>query len=217
MFCHLAEVVIPHLSAYANQLTIKLEADINQFNSYTKRLQTIRREKAEKLLSGGGDDDDDNCDMFSDTSSMNSSRLSGSSRSSGKSTRSSKNRRKHERKLLSLKEGNPFEDIALVDALYNLTHKSYEQQAQMQEILKVLLAVELDADGVLLQKTYATLLATIKNALNLIWIPEMMVSGEVKAEEIMDFVKAQDEQHYAMISEYLLQIRLFWAKASKHC
>lgn len=165
-------------------------------------MQTIRKEKADKLLNGGGDDDDDNCDMFSDTSSMNSSRLSGSSRGSGKSTRSSKNRRKNERKLLSLKEGNPFEDIALVDALYNITHKSYEQQAQVRQILKALIDVELDAEGVLLQNTYASLLATIRNALNIIWIPDLMVSGEVKADEIMDFVRAQDEQHYAMISEY---------------
>lgn len=163
-------------------------------------MQTIRIEKANKLA--GGVEDDDDCDMFSDTSSMNSSRLTGSSRGSGKSTRSSKNRRKNERKLLSLKEGNPFEDIALVDALYNLTHRSFEQQSQVHELLKVLIDLELDVDGVQLQQTYADLLTTIRDSLNTIWIPEMMVSGEVKSDEIMEYVRAQDEQHYAMISEY---------------
>lgn len=153
-------------------------------------------------MANGIEDDVDDCDLFSDTSSMNSSRLTKSSRGSSRSTRSSKNRRKHERKLLSLKEGNPFEDIALIDALYNLVHKSYELQPQVRDILKVLIDLELDDEGVLLQKTFANLLTTIKDALNVIWIPEMMVSGEVKVEEIMDFVRAQDEQHYAMISEW---------------
>lgn len=178
----------------------RLEGDTTEFNSYVNRLQTIRKEKADKLANGIEDDVDD-CDLFSDTSSMNSSRLTKSSRGSNRSTRSSKNRRKHERKLLSLKEGNPFEDIALIDALYNLIHKSYELQPQVRDILKVLIDLELDDEGVYLQKTFANLLTTIKDALNVIWIPEMMVSGEVKVEEIMDFVKAQDEQHYAMISE----------------
>lgn len=187
------------MSAYINQLLTKIQADTNQFNAYVNRLQTIRKIKADRLVNGIEDDVDD-CDLFSDTSSMNSSRLTKSSRGSGKSTRSSKNRRKHERKLLSLKEGNPFEDIALIDALYNLIHKSYDQQAHIREILKTVINLELDAGGIELQKSFAHLLTIIKDALNVIWIPEMMVSGEVKVEEIMDFVKAQDEQHYAMIS-----------------
>lgn len=36
-----------------------------------------------------------------------------------RSSQSSKNRRKHERKLLSLKEGSPHEDVALMQALHN--------------------------------------------------------------------------------------------------
>lgn len=168
-------------------------------------MQTIRKEKSDKLQNGIEDDGDD-CDMFSDTSSMNSSRLSGgSSRASGRTTRSAKKRRKHERKLLSLKEGNPFEDIALVDALHTLTHKSFEQQSHIRNILKALIDLELDVDGVLLQRVYAHLLINIKESLDSIWIAEMMVAGEVKADEIMDYVKAQNEQHYAMISMFIFK------------
>lgn len=182
------------------QLVDKIRADCDQFGAYTHRLQKVRKEKSERLLNGI-DDDVDNCDMFSDTSSMNSSRFTGTSKGSGKSHRSSKNRRKHERKLMSLKEGNPFEDIALVDAIYLLTHKSYGQQQHIRDILQSLIDVELDGEGVKLQKTYGALLFTVRESLDKIWIPEMMVSGEVKVEEIMDYVKVQNEQHYAMISK----------------
>lgn len=89
--------------------------------------------------------------MFSDTSSVNTSRYSTSSRGTGKTFRSSKNRRKHERKLLSLKEGNPFEDIALIDALYVLIHKILEQQSNVRDICLALIELNLIEGGVLLQ------------------------------------------------------------------
>lgn len=189
------------MTGYATQLNDKIRADCDQFIVYSQRLQKVRKHKSERLLNGIDNDDVDNCDMFSDTSSMNSSRFTGTSKGSGKSHRSSKNRRKHERKLMSLKEGNPFEDIALVDAIYQLTHKSYGQQQHVHDILQSLIDLGLDADGVELQKTFDTLLSTVRDALDKIWIPEMMVSGEVKVEEIMDYVKLQNEQHYAMISK----------------
>lgn len=195
------DFVRTHLTDYANQLIDKIRADCDQFVAYSQRLQKVRKHKTERLLNGIDNDDVDNCDMFSDTSSMNSSRFSGTSKGSGKSHRSSKNRRKHERKLMSLKEGNPFEDIALVDAIYHLTHKSYGQQQHVHGILQSLIDVGLDAEGVQLQKNFDTLLSTVRDTLDKIWIPEMMVSGEVKVEEIMDYVKLQNEQHYAMISE----------------
>lgn len=140
--------------------------------------------------------------MFSDTSSINSSRFTGTSKGSGKSHRSSKNRRKHERKLLSLKEGNPFEDIALIDALYTLVHKLFDQQQSIGDFLRALIDLELDAKGVIIQKEYANQLSVIRDSLDLIWIPEMMVSGEIKVDEFMNYARVQDEQHYAMISMY---------------
>lgn len=191
-----------HLSDYASQLIAKIRAEREQFSGYTQRLLLVRQKKADKLLSGF-DDDVDNCDMFSDTSSMNSSRFTGSSRGSGRSHRSSKNRRKHERKLMSLKEGNPFEDIALVDALHSLTHKIYEQQQHMHEVLMALIGLELsDPLGFQLQSEYEQSLEQTNRSLDKIWIAEMMVADEVKIDQFTDLVKLQNEQHYAMISEY---------------
>lgn len=182
------------------------EADRLQFIAYKLRLATIRREKAERKLNNFEDDGNigDDSDMFSDTSSMNSSRISQSSRGTGKTHRSSKNRRKHERKLLSLKEGNPFEDIALIDALYTLAHKSYDQQQPVRALGKAIIDQQLDAEGMEIQKVFTALLRTVRESLDEIWIPEMIVSGQVIAEEgNIDYSMVQDEQHYAMISKFL--------------
>lgn len=193
------EFIRNHAAEYTDTLINKITADSNQFTAYTQRLVKIRKVKRDKQLNGIEDDVDD-CDMFSDTSSINSSRFTGTSKGSGKSHRSSKNRRKHERKLLSLKEGNPFEDIALVDTLYTLVHKSFEQQQSIGGLLKTLIDLELDKKGVILQKEFANQLTVIRESLDSIWIPEMMVSGEIKVDEIMNYLRVQDEQHYAMIS-----------------
>lgn len=188
-----------HLILFANRTIERITADHVQFRNQVTRLQTVRKQKAEKLLNGDGDDDD--CDMFSDTTSMNSSRFTGGSRGSTKSFRSSRSKRKHERKLMSLKEGNPFEDIALIDAIYNLALNIFGQQQHIHILLKSLVDLELDTIGIVIQKQYNELLEFIRSSLNIVWLPEMMVSGEIKVEEYMDYLRAQNEQHYAMISK----------------
>lgn len=194
------------MELHVNTMIGIFEADRLQFIAYKLRLATIRREKAERKLNNFEDDGNigDDSDMFSDTSSMNSSRISQSSRGTGKTHRSSKNRRKHERKLLSLKEGNPFEDIALIDALYTLAHKSYDQQQPVRALGKAIIDQQLDAEGMEIQKVFTALLRTVRESLDEIWIPEMIVSGQVIAEEgNIDYSMVQDEQHYAMISKFL--------------
>lgn len=188
-----------HLNNFALHSIEKIRADQTQFKAQVFRLQTIRKEKADKLLNGDADDDD--CDMFSDTTSMNSSRFTGGSRGTGKSFRSSKSKRKHERKLMSLKEGNPFEDIALIDAIYNFVHKIFAQQPQIHQLLQSLVDLELDATGIEVQMAFDELLETINKSLDSVWLPEMMVSGEIKVEEFIDYLRSQNEQHYAMISK----------------
>lgn len=187
-----------HLIEFAHQTFEKIKTDYAQFKTHVSRLQTVRKQKAEKLMNG---DDVEDCDMFSDTTSMNSSRFTGGSRGSAKSFRSGKSRRKHERKLMSLKEGNPFEDIALIDAIFNLVHSIYGQQSQVHTLLKSLVDLELDTIGIDIQKLFNELLDFIKSSLDLVWLPEMMVSGEIKVEEYMDYVRVQNDQHYAMISK----------------
>lgn len=198
-----------HLNEFAGQTIEKIQADQTQFKYYVTRIQTVRKEKAEKLLNGDGDDDD--CDMFSDTTSMNSSRFTGGSRGTAKSFRSSKSKRKHERKLMSLKEGNPFEDIALIDTIYTSALNIYGQQQQIHDILKSLVDLELDSAAIEIQKAFNGFLDDVKRSLDVVWLPEMMVSGEIKVEEYMDYLRVQNEQHYAMISKgfvYFLKRKL---------
>lgn len=189
-----------HLYNFASQTIAKIQADHAEFNNYVSRLKTIRQKKADKLLNGDAEDDD--CDMFSDTTSMNSSRFTGGSRSTGKSCRSSKNKRKHQRKLMSLKEGNPFEDIALIDTIYTMAVRIFGQQQQIHELLKSLVDLQLDSMGMEIQQSFNGLLDEISQSLDLVWLPEMMVSGEIKVEEYLDFARVQNDQHYAIISMF---------------
>lgn len=196
------EFIRNHLNDFAGQTIQKIHSDHEQFQTHVDRLQTIRKQRSEKQLNGGDGDGDDDCDMFSDTTSMNSSRFTGGSRASTARTfRSSKSKRKHERKLLSLKEGNPFEDIALIDAVYNLIQHIYGQQQHIGEHLKCLVDMELDACAREIQQKFGELLERIKQTVDSVWLPEMIVSGEIKAEEYMDYLHAQNQQHYVMISK----------------
>lgn len=72
---------------------------------------------------------------------------------SSKTHRTSKNRRKHQKKLFNLKEGNKFEDIALIDVLYKLIMKIYSNEHQMyiKEILTAALQLKLDKEAKVIQ------------------------------------------------------------------
>ncbi|XP_023035447.1 putative elongator complex protein 1 [Drosophila willistoni] len=220
----LADKVTPSLLAYVNQLQTSLEADHQLFLDYKKRLQIIRQQQASQGDGdGGGDVDIDEVDLLSDTTSMHSSRHSGSSRGTGKTFRSSKNRRKHERKLLSLKPGNPFEDIALIDALHNHITKIGQQQQVVHDTCKALLQVAedgSDGDGdysadilaASLQREFNQLLLTVESSLDEIWIPELAGgnggagtgTGFSFAQHLtgpnVDYLALKKEQRYALIS-----------------
>lgn len=190
----------PHLSHYADHLTRTIQDESDKFIQQKSRLATIRLEKSKRKLDNDGEDIDDS-DMFSDTSSMNSSRYSNSSRGTGKTHRSSKNRRKHERKLLSLKEGNPFEDIALIDALYNAAVSTFEQQKSVRIVCRTLVDQGMDDRGIEMQRVFGKALAVIKNSLDEIWLPEMITSGQMVNDGTVDYEALLDNQHYAMISK----------------
>lgn len=120
-----------------------------------------------------------------------------------KTFRSSKNRRKHERKLLSLKPGNPFEDIALIDALYNQIIRCFGQQQHIRVTCKALLQLQQDGEALELQRCYKHLLSTIQDSLDDIWIAEMLQSGAQQYLQgpNIDYTQLQNEQRYAMISK----------------
>lgn len=124
-----------------------------------------------------------------------------------KTFRSSKNRRKHERKLLSLKPGNPFEDIALIDALHNHVTKLAQQQQQVRDTCKALLQLHTeDVQAASLQRLYACILEEMQAALDDIWIPELMGgTAQHLTGPNVDYLALRKEQRYALISACLLR------------
>lgn len=136
---------------YHGQLLTALTDDLELFRKQKLRLLQVRKEKAEKLLNPDEEEYDMDCDLYSDTTSLRSSQHTRGTRSSSKSFRSSKNRRKHERKLLNLKEGNVFEDIALIDALHTIVLKLYGQQEVVRQTLQAAIALNRNALGRKLQ------------------------------------------------------------------
>lgn len=134
---------------------------------------------------------------------MNSSRFSASSRGTAKTHKSSRNRRKHQRKLLNLKPGNAFEDIALIDALHTAAVRAFDQQTVVRGLFKAMIDLAMDAEAVPIQVALKDLLCVIRDSLDEIWIPEMLVSGQPQTAEDgpIDFGQKLDEEHYAMIGE----------------
>jgi len=132
---------------------------------------------------------------------------------SSKTFRSSKNRRKHERKLFSLKPGNPFEDIALIDALHNHVTKIAQQQQPVRDTCKALLqlanAADADPLAAALQREFKTLLQAVDAALDEIWTPELRGNG-LMADHLtgpnVDYLALQKEQRYALLSGCLVSI-----------
>ncbi|XP_030374223.1 putative elongator complex protein 1 [Scaptodrosophila lebanonensis] len=202
----LDEHVEPALINYAEKMQSSLIFDKQLFADYKQRLLDIRKRQA--LHSGdeypGAHNDIEEVDLLSDTSSMHSSRYSGTSRGTGKTFRSSKNRRKHERKLLSLKPGNPFEDIALIDALHNHVTKISQQQQHVRDTCKAMLGLDgkLDALAASLQREYQALLTTIEESLDEIWMAELVGTGMPQhlTGPNVDYMALQKEQRYALIN-----------------
>ncbi|XP_034486416.1 putative elongator complex protein 1 [Drosophila innubila] len=203
----LANRIRPALIAFVDQLKKSLSADRELFLEYKQRLLDIRQRQATANDADGAGEHDvdiDEVDLLSDTSSMHSSRHSSSSRGTGKTFRSSKNRRKHERKLLSLKPGNPFEDIALIDALHNqVTKIAHQQQQQLvRDTCKALLQLHMEDERAAgLQQLYESVLSVVQASLDAIWIPELMGgTAQHLTGPNIDYLALQKEQRYALIS-----------------
>ncbi|XP_039439416.1 elongator complex protein 1 [Culex pipiens pallens] len=207
------KVILPNLDEYLQTLIQKLQSEKEEFLKHKDRLLAVRVEKERRKAEPHHDEEDgrdvEDCDLYSDVSTVASSRHTSSSGRSGKSHRSSKNRRKHERKLLSLKQGNPFEDIALVDALHALVLRicGPDRQHHIRSVCKV--AIELDrlGEAKTVQRDYGALFGLVRYSLDAIWIPEMVVPGsgqdvEATAQLTGDLTQVQNVQHYAMIKPH---------------
>lgn len=116
---------------------------------------------------------------------------------------SAKNRRKHERKLLSLKPGNPFEDIALIDALHNEVMKLVNQQEQVRDTCKALMKLQMNELASSLQKQYAQILTLLQDSFDTIWTEEMANAHtmQYKQSPYTDYTQLQNEQRYALLGK----------------
>ncbi|XP_078577191.1 elongator complex protein 1-like isoform X2 [Branchiostoma floridae x Branchiostoma japonicum] len=144
------------------------------FIRHKDRLAVVRKEKSMACTEILGDDHgDQDADLYSDTSSTTrthstrgSTKYSGTSKTSG---RSSKSRRKAERKKLSLREGSPYEDSALLSALKDIIDAVDKSKDDVHQLLKMLVLFGLDSEAGMIQSSLEAALSLIDSCTSEIW------------------------------------------------
>ncbi|CAH0724919.1 unnamed protein product, partial [Brenthis ino] len=173
----------PALLEEYDNLQDLLETSKSNFTKYRNRLQVVREMKSKKPMDSyeayGGNKD---CDLYSDAGSTIAS-----SSGSGRSYRSSKNRRKHERKVASLKEGSQYEDTALVLALHSLVTSAFELRMHVKEINTALCCLNMNDKALILQTNLEKILKEMKDSFKQIWNNEFAleaVNAAIVAENV---------------------------------
>uniref|UniRef100_A0A8C1FHC5 Elongator complex protein 1 n=1 Tax=Cyprinus carpio carpio TaxID=630221 RepID=A0A8C1FHC5_CYPCA len=161
------------LDAHSNQTSF-LESQKALFIRHKNRLAVVQELKAKARLELFDEDGPDCADaeLYSEASSVLTGSHLGSkySRSNSRiSSRSSKNRRKAEGKKHSLKEGSPFEDIALLNALTQIITIVDKMREEVHSLLKALVLFQFDGAASSLQRDYGELLQLMETALPEIW------------------------------------------------
>ncbi|OQV11841.1 putative elongator complex protein 1 [Hypsibius exemplaris] len=141
-----------------------IEAKVDK---YQPRLKVARQIKRERKAGGLGDEFIDNMSETSSVSERSSMRSSKFSRTS------SKNRRKDEKKKRSLREGGPYEDLALLDALKALYRQTETlMTGEVASLLKYLLLLRRMDVGCQLQRAFGALLKNLQRRREEIWTME---------------------------------------------
>ncbi|KAK7881520.1 hypothetical protein WMY93_029929 [Mugilogobius chulae] len=157
------------LEAFSSQ-TAFLEAQMSTFTRHRNRLAVVREQKL-KARADMLDEEGPDCvdaELYSEASSV----LTGSKYSQSNSrisSRSSKNRRKAERKKLSLKEGSPMEDRALIHALGEIITTVDKMREEVHGLLKMLVLFESERQAQRLQEQYAAALSLLESAVTEVW------------------------------------------------
>uniref|UniRef100_A0A7N6BR62 Elongator complex protein 1 n=1 Tax=Anabas testudineus TaxID=64144 RepID=A0A7N6BR62_ANATE len=158
--------------------TVFLETQVVTFVRHRTRLAVVREQK-EKARLDMLDEDGPDCpdaELYSEASSvMTNSKYSQSN--SRISSRSSKNRRKAERKKLSLKEGSPMEDRALMYALGEISTTVDKMREDVHSLLKALVLFEFDKQAEKLQLAYEDALQMMAAAVPEVW-PEGLQNNQ---------------------------------------
>ncbi|NXX94785.1 ELP1 protein, partial [Centropus bengalensis] len=169
------------LEAQKSQLMF-LDSQKTAFVRHKSRLQVVRELK-EKAFESMQDCEMPHCpelDLLSETSSVvtvsdTNSKYSHSN--SRISARSSKNRRKAERKRYSLKEGSPFEDMALLEALGENVHAVETLKGDIHILLKQLVLFGYDEQAGALQQLLEEVLQLMETSIPEIWTPVLQQSS----------------------------------------
>ncbi|KAI5100646.1 elongator complex protein 1 [Silurus meridionalis] len=147
------------------------------FTRHKNRLAVVREQKEKSRLEFIDEDGPDCADaeLYSEASSVLTGsrfKVAGSKYSQSNSrisSRSSKNRRKAEGKKHSLKEGSPFEDIALLHAIIQIIHIVDKMREEIHSLLKALVLFQYDNLASSLQSEYSELLQLIDTGIPEIW------------------------------------------------
>lgn len=161
------------LDAHSSQMSF-IESQKVLFIRHKNRLAVVRELKAKARLELFDEEGPDCADaeLYSEASSVLTGSHLGSKYSHSNSrisSRSSKNRRKAEGKKYSLKEGSPFEDIALLRALIQIITVVEKMKEEVHSLLKVLVLFQFDAQASGLQRDYSDLLQLMETSIPDIW------------------------------------------------
>ncbi|XP_014219597.1 elongator complex protein 1 isoform X2 [Copidosoma floridanum] len=172
--------VKPGILDHGEFLLSQLKEHHEQYKKYKNRLAVVREaalNRQQQQLELGIEEESgrgEYSDLVSEATSVAGSIVSGSSRissRSGRSYRSSKNRRKHERKLQSVKEGSVYEDLALIRALHSLVIQAYDTKNKIKSISEMLLFINSDHLAEELYKAMKNFLKDIRESKREIWPP----------------------------------------------
>ncbi|XP_077387627.1 elongator complex protein 1 [Festucalex cinctus] len=168
----------PALVEAASSQIFLVETQAAAFSHHRSRLALVRQQKADKARTGVLDEDGPDCadaELYSEASSvMTASKYSHSN--SRVSSRSSKNRRKAERKKLSLKEGNPREEQALMYALGEIVTSVDKMREEVQALLKALVHLRFDKRADELQLVFQEALHAMEEAIPEVWPQDSQAS-----------------------------------------
>eukprot|EP01135_Chromosphaera_perkinsii_P003469 Nk52_evm7s244 gene=Nk52_evmTU7s244 len=179
--------LIPQAITSAEDQSSLLLDTVERFKKHSLRLQVVRDEKLKRTLMFEDDEilDDPDADLFSDTSSVmtgrsgrsstrssHASRMSKKSHSSIQTFKTKKSKKKMERRMHSLKEGSPFEEEALLEALKGIVEMAQKIVPDISPLVEVLVFFGKRKPADELQKNMQSLLDTIQSRMATIWPPQ---------------------------------------------
>ncbi|XP_075979445.1 elongator complex protein 1 [Anticarsia gemmatalis] len=167
-----AKVLLNLLEEY-NNIKEQIETSWANFIRHRDRLQFVRVNKTKHPVDTYDFYTNKDSDLYSDAGST----IASSSRGSTRSFRSSKNRRKHERKVASLKEGSQYEDVALVMALHTLVVATFDLRLLVKEVIIALSYFSKDKEAFLLQSSLEKVLKDMKDSFKDIWTNELVLEA----------------------------------------